>query len=106
MDLLTIENLSKSYGKKQILNDINLTITKGKIIGLLGKNGTGKTTLIKLINGLLIPDAGAIYMNGKVIGVESKKQISYLPCSRYSCLCFNYINWRNCISYYLRTKHI
>ncbi|MBR3832018.1 MAG: ATP-binding cassette domain-containing protein, partial [Mycoplasmataceae bacterium] len=55
MDLLECKNLCKSYDDKQVLKDINLKIPKGKIIGLLGKNGTGKTTLIKLINDLLTP---------------------------------------------------
>ena len=49
MDLLEIKNVTKKYGKKEVLKDINLSIKSGKIIGLLGKNGTGKTTLIKII---------------------------------------------------------
>ena len=53
MKLLEIKHLNKSYGDKKVLKDINLSITSGKIIGLLGKNGTGKSTLIKLINDLL-----------------------------------------------------
>lgn len=79
MELLEINNLDKSYGKKEVLKNINLKIKKGKIIGLLGKNGVGKTTLIKLINDLLTPTSGSILVNGKPIGVESKRVISYLP---------------------------
>ncbi len=79
MKLLEIKNLSKSYGDKKVLKDINLVIEPGKIIGLLGKNGTGKSTLIKLINDLLTPSDGEILINGKNSGVESKKIISYLP---------------------------
>ena len=79
MELLEIKNLSKSYGKKKVLKDINLTIPRDRIIGLLGKNGTGKSTLIKLINDLLTPTSGEILINGKKVGVESKKIISYLP---------------------------
>lgn len=79
MELLECINLEKSFGNKKILEDINLKIPKGKIIGLLGKNGTGKTTLIKLINDLLTPDSGKVLVNGKEIGVESKKNIAYLP---------------------------
>lgn len=79
MELLEIKNLSKSYGKKKILKDINLTIPRDRIIGLLGKNGTGKSTLIKLINDLLTPTSGEILINGDKVGVESKKIISYLP---------------------------
>ena len=79
MELVKITNLNKNYGNKQVLKDINLTIPKGKIIGLLGKNGTGKSTLIKLINDLLTPTSGEILVNGKKVGVDSKKIISYLP---------------------------
>jgi len=79
MELLECRHLYKSYDDKQVLNDINLKITRGKIIGLLGKNGAGKTTLIKLINDLLTPTKGEILINGKKPGVESKEIISYLP---------------------------
>ena len=79
MELLTIKNLNKSYKDKEILKNINLNINSGKIIGLLGKNGTGKSTLIKLINDLLTPDSGEILIKGEKIGIESKKIISYLP---------------------------
>ena len=79
MNLLEIKKVNKKFGDKQILHDINLVIPRGKIIGLLGKNGTGKSTLIKLINDLLTADSGEILINGKAIGTESKKIISYLP---------------------------
>lgn len=79
MKLLTVNGLYKSYDKKEVLKDINFDISSGKIVGLLGKNGMGKTTLIKLINDLLTKDKGTIKVNGKEIGVESKKIISYLP---------------------------
>jgi len=79
MELVKCINVNKEFGNKQILKDINLVIPKGKIIGLLGKNGTGKSTLIKLINDLLTPTSGKILINGKDVGVESKKIISYLP---------------------------
>lgn len=79
MELLEIKNLYKNYGEKQVLNNITLTVPRGKIIGLLGKNGTGKTTLIKLINGLLTPTEGEIIFEGKKIGPQSKLNIAYLP---------------------------
>lgn len=79
MELLQCINVNKSYGDKKVLKNINLTIPRGKIIGLLGKNGTGKSTLIKLINDLLTPTSGQILVNGKEVGIESKKIISYLP---------------------------
>jgi len=79
MDILTIKNLNKSYGETKVLKNINLNIKSGKIVGLLGKNGTGKSTLIKLINDLLTPDSGTILVNGESVGVNTKKIISYLP---------------------------
>ncbi len=81
--LLECKNVCKSYGRKEILKDINLSLPSGKIVGLLGKNGSGKTTLIKAINGLLALDKGEILIDGKNVGVESKKIISYLPERNY-----------------------
>lgn len=79
MELLECKNLSKSFDNKKILKDVNLIIPRGKIIGLLGKNGQGKTTLLKLINDLLTPTSGEVLIEGKHPGVESKRIISYLP---------------------------
>lgn len=79
MELVQCKSLYKKFDNQEILKNINLTIPKGKIIGLLGKNGMGKTTLIKLINDLLTPTSGEILINGKNPGVQSKKVISYLP---------------------------
>lgn len=79
MKLLEVKKLNKSFDNKKVLKDINFSIDKGKIIGLLGKNGVGKTTLIKLINDLLTPTSGEILINGNKVGVETKKVISYLP---------------------------
>ena len=79
MELVECKKLCKSYDEKQVIKDVNLKIPKGKIIGLLGKNGTGKTTLIKLINDLLTPTSGEILIKGKKPGVESKDIIAFLP---------------------------
>ena len=79
MELLECKNLCKSYGDKEILKNINITLPRGKIIGLLGPNGAGKTTLIKIINDLSTVTSGTILINGKGVGVDSKKIISYLP---------------------------
>ena len=79
MELVECKKLCKSYDEKQVLKDVDLKISKGKIIGLLGKNGTGKTTLIKLINDLLTPTSGEVLINGKKPGVESKDIIAFLP---------------------------
>ena len=78
-ELLQITGVTKKYATVRALDDVNLTVTRGKIIGLLGPNGSGKTTLIKLINGLLTPTKGSILIDGNAPGVETKKIVSYLP---------------------------
>lgn len=82
-ELLEIKDLTKRYGKKTALNNVNLVIEKGHIIGLLGPNGSGKTTLIKIVNGLLTPSSGEVLVNGNPVGINSKKVVSYLPDVNY-----------------------
>ncbi len=79
MELLECKQICKEFDNKKILKNINLKIPRGKIIGLLGKNGTGKSTFIKLINDLLTPSSGEILINGEKPGVKSKEIIAYLP---------------------------
>ena len=81
--ILKCTNLSKTYDFDNALNNVNLSIETGKIIGLLGPNGSGKTTFIKLLNGLLKPTEGEILINGQNPGVETKKIVSYLPDKNY-----------------------
>lgn len=79
MALLEISNLTKKYGKFVALDGVNLSLGEGKIVGLLGPNGSGKTTLMKCVAGLLTPDGGSITVDGKPIGAETKKIVSFLP---------------------------
>ncbi len=79
MNVLEISNLSKSFDGKAVLKDVSFCIPQGQIVGLLGKNGCGKTTLLKLICDLLTKDSGQITVCGESVGVNSKKRISYLP---------------------------
>src|SRR3972149_1183171 len=92
MDAVPIltENLTKEYpkglgGEKVLaLKDLTLTIGKGEIFGLLGPNGSGKTTAIKLLLGLLFPTSGNAYILGRPVNDTSVKQfIGYLPESPY-----------------------
>lgn len=78
--ILECYGLTKSYNKMYTaLNNLNLTLDRGQIIGLLGPNGSGKTTFIKLLNDVLVPTQGEIRINGMAPGVETKKIVSYLP---------------------------
>jgi len=79
MKLLEIKNIKKSFGDKEVIKDVTFSIESGKIVGLLGRNGSGKTTIIKLINDLLTLDSGEILVNGEKISEKSKAKISYLP---------------------------
>lgn len=82
-ELLRCENLTKQYGDTVALNNVNLQLQSGKIVGLLGPNGSGKTTLIKIINGLLTPTEGSVFINCHPPGVETKKQVAFLPDNIY-----------------------
>ena len=77
--ILECKNLKKSYGPKQALKGIDLALEKGKIVGLLGPNGSGKTTFIKICAGLLRQTEGSITIDSKNIGTETKAIVSYLP---------------------------
>ena len=80
MNVLECKNLKKAYKKGRfVLDNFNVCIPEGKIIGLLGPNGCGKSTLIKLVAGLLQPNAGEITVCGVPVGEQTKAMISYLP---------------------------
>lgn len=81
--LVSTNNLTKCYGSTKALDNINLNLESGHIYGLLGPNGSGKTTFIKLLNGLLTPTSGQITFEQKPIGASSKAAISYLPDQTY-----------------------
>ena len=77
--VLYVDQVRKSYGKKRVLKNMSFSIEKGKIVGFLGPNGCGKTTLVKLINGLMPVTDGVILVGGKKSGKETKAMVSYLP---------------------------
>ena len=81
--LLEIKNLRKSYGSHEVLKGITFDIPKGQIVGLLGPNGCGKSSMIKSIVGLINDYEGEILINGQAPGVESKKVVAYLPEKNY-----------------------
>lgn len=96
-DILSIKDLKKTYDKVDALNGINLNLEEGKLLGLLGPNGSGKTTLIKIIMGLIKPDVGEVKVDGKIVGVDTKKIISYLPDAYHL---YDNLTIRDCINLY------
>lgn len=79
MSLFECRKLVKDFGNIKALDDVSFSIEKGKIVGLLGPNGSGKTTIMKIANGLLTPTSGEVLINGQVPGPNTKKIVSYLP---------------------------
>lgn len=77
--LLEIRDLVKSYGQNRVLDKLSIKVERGGVVGLLGPNGCGKSTLIKLICGLLTQDSGDILINGLPPSSETAGVISYLP---------------------------
>lgn len=77
--VLELENVTKKYGSKTALDEVSLKIPKGSIIGLLGPNGSGKTTMLKLAAGLLTPNSGTITVCGNKPGPKSKLDVAYQP---------------------------
>lgn len=81
--VLEARNLAKNYFTKKALKDIDITLEKGKILGFLGPNGSGKTTFIKIVAGILRQSSGEIFIEGTKPGVKTKAMVSYLPDKNY-----------------------
>lgn len=81
--VLVTQGLCKNYGPKVALDHVDLDLPGGQIIGLLGPNGSGKTTFLKLCAGLLSPKAGSVTICGREEGPETKALVSYLPDRTY-----------------------
>lgn len=77
-ELLEITDLVKNFGSKHILNGLTFSLKNGKVLGILGPNGQGKTTLLNIISGLFKPSGGQVTINGIQIGSETKELVSYL----------------------------
>lgn len=79
--MIELKNISKRFGRLQVLNDINTQFQESECIALLGPNGCGKTTMIKSILGMVIPDSGTIFFNSKPIKKDwqYRRGIGYMP---------------------------
>ena len=82
-NLTELKGLTKRFGALTALDGVDMTIGRGKIVGLLGPNGSGKTTMIKILNGLLTPTSGAALIEGEAPGPKTKAVVSYLPDKPY-----------------------
>lgn len=82
--MLETKSLSKSYIKKQVLFDLNFTITGGHIYGLLGPNGSGKSTWMKICAGLVKPTSGSVSLEGRKIDIQTRNDIAYAPTENFS----------------------
>ncbi len=79
MSIITVENLSKAYGKNVVFKDTSFSLPKGEIIGLLGPNGCGKSTFMKILTGLIHDYTGKVLINGEVPSEKTKAFTAYLP---------------------------
>lgn len=77
--LLKADNLTKGFFRNKALTNLDLEIEEGKVYGLLGPNGSGKTTFFKIAAGLFKPTSGSLIINGSPVGVESKKYTAFMP---------------------------
>lgn len=76
---LKLENVTKQYGEKTVVNDISLTLEDGKMLGFLGRNGAGKTTTFRMILGLTPLTHGSVTYNGQKMGEQMFNDVGYLP---------------------------
>ncbi|HOK56643.1 MAG TPA: ABC transporter ATP-binding protein [bacterium] len=83
MVIYDIKNLSFSYGKNRVLKDINVEISEGEFVGIVGPNGSGKTTFLKILSKILLPESGFIYYKGRdlksIRSIDYAREIAYLP---------------------------
>lgn len=89
--IISVKNLSKSYGSHQVLKNVSFDFEEGQIIGLLGPNGSGKTSLIKILTGLIHDYQGKVLIDGKKPGKVTKAMVAYLPEKTYLA------DWMRCI---------
>lgn len=96
-NILRAEGLCKNYFNKKALRGVTIEIKPGRIVGLLGPNGSGKTTFLKIVAGVLQPTQGEILIDNKSPGVYTKSIVSYLPDNEYL---LNWMKVKDAIKYF------
>ena len=89
MSTIEIKNLTKRYGEAEVLSNINMKLESGKIYGLVGRNGSGKTMLMKHILGFVKATQGTILINGKVVGENDDMRRILVRSSKIRVFCQN-----------------
>lgn len=97
MELLRAENLTKKFYRKTVLGGIDISIQEGRIYGLVGPNGSGKTTFMKIAAGLLQPSSGYLHIDGTRAGTKTKGFVSFAPTVNHLP---QWMRVKNCIVYY------
>ncbi|MDR2752776.1 MAG: ABC transporter ATP-binding protein [Oscillospiraceae bacterium] len=95
-DIIQLKQLTKAYGSKVVLENIDLAIPGGSIIGLMGPNGCGKTSLMKILSGMINDYQGIVRIDGQPVGAYSKSITAYLPDKSYLPA---WMNCKQCIRY-------
>lgn len=95
-DIIQLKKLTKAYGAKVVLEDIDLSIPKGSIVGLMGPNGCGKTSMMKILTGMINDYSGVVRIDGQPVGAYSKSITSYLPDKSYLP---QWMSAKQCINY-------
>src|SRR3989344_7295159 len=82
--MIEVKNISKSYGNRTVVDDLSLTVKNGSVFGFLGQNGSGKTTTIKMMVGISVPDGGSVRIGGKDSSdLTMREHIGFMPEAPY-----------------------
>ena len=96
-EVLEVSSVFKNYGNKEVLKDINFKLKEGKVVGILGPNGQGKTTLLNIIGGLIKPTSGVASIDGINVSYETKKVVSFL---QEKNVLYNWMSIKDAINFY------
>lgn len=97
MEIMKVDNVTKRYMTKTVLNGVSMTLEQGKVYGLFGPNASGKTTLMKIFSGLTQASSGSVEVQGSPLGIATKRKVSYIPTANPLPM---WMKVKNCVDYY------